>query len=1054
MRKISLLLVSILYIINTFAQTKVDTQLISIYIQKGDSLVDTLPQQALSFYFKAESLSQKLDNPQKQLQALEKIRGYFVRRTDYEQAIPYYQKSLDLARKIGDKNSELIIVGNLGVLNYFLGNYAKALEYFNNLEKLGIELHDSSALSTAYTNIGSIYNKMDDYKTAEIFFKKSLNIAQELNNLESIATAYNNLGLTEQNRNKDSLAIIYFNKAKEIYHHLWDKDGYITSLLNLGVSYTATGNRDKAFNLYQKALKYAKGYNQRLLAETYDKLGGLYYAKAQDNGNNLYLDSAIFYLESAYNIAEKKSLAEIQKKTSGLLWKIYKEKGQKDKALFYIEKYMEVKDSLYALKKVEIINKIEAKNQLKLQEAQIKQQQKEIEESYIQILRQRKKIKMAAVVLISLLALLISTIILYIKNKREKEKIRLLENKQKILIQNIPGYVATKDTSLKYTYVDEKFAGFLNMSQEIMLGKSDKELGIGEMGCLELDMQVIETGKPIKDLEKKVEHGDHIHWLLVSKIPIFDQNGKVEEILTFFIDITEKKEAELRLIQLKTAVEQSGSIVVMTDINGTITYVNKRFTEVTGYTAEEALGQNPRILNAGMREKRFYEGMWKAILAGRTWRGVFINKKKNGEIFYEKAIIAPIKQDGEIKGFIAIKEDITQERENKLKLVEKTRQFENTINNMQDVYIRTNEKYEIIQVSHSIKDYLELDDVKEIMNKSIFDILDVDSTETRQRIINLIQGRKKLNFTFKYLTKRRKIRFAESRLIALPNKQGIEGIIRDITKRIEWERQLAKINKELNEKNRQIQEYSQSLTDNINYAALIQKAMLPTEEEFCKAFEDIFILYKPMKIVSGDFYYLNRIGNKIIFALGDCTGHGVSGAFISSLAYATLNEILATIKDYQPEMVLENLRNKIKSVFSGSTLSDGLDIALFILDTQTYELKFSGANQVAAVVTNNKFNVVKGDPNPIGRYPKEKPFTCKSFSISKGDKIYMFSDGFIDQFGGKNNNKFYRKNFIKLLEKIHEFDFKEQKLILEQTFEQWKGNNPQTDDVTVIGLKI
>jgi len=834
MRSLVISLVFITLFFNASAQSVADTQQINIYLEKGESIKDTLPDLALEYFLKADSLAQINNSPQKQLEVLEAIRTYFLEKGDYEQALPYYKKSLYIAQKTNDKKTELIVTGNLGAINYFLGNYAKALKYFNDLEKLASELNDTIALSTAYSNMGLIFNKIDDLETARIYFNKALELAQKSNDLKSIASVYNNLGLIEQKSKNDSLAIDYFNKAKEIYHHTWDKEGYITTLLNLGISYSEIGETAKALSLYKKALKEAKGYNYRLVAQAYNKLGNLYYDRAKSENNNKFIDSSIIFLTSGYKLAHEKSLLEVIKQTSEKLWKLYKEKGQTNKSLFYAEQYILAKDSLYAQNKIEIINKIEAEDQMKMQEEQIKQQEERIKESSLEILKQQRKIKMAVIILVSLLALLISTIILFIKNKREKEKIRLLENKQKILIQNIPGYVATKDTNLRYTYVDEKFSKFLNMSKEIMEGKTDKELGIEEMGCLELDKKVIETGKPLKDLEKKVEHGDHIHWLLVSKIPIFDQNGKVEEILTFFIDITQKKEAELRLLQLKTAVEQSGSIIVMTDINGNITYVNKRFTEVTGYTAEEALGQNPRILNAGKRDKKYYESLWKTILSGKTWQGVFINKRKNGELFYEKAIITPIIQDDEIKGFIAIKEDITEERENKLKLVEKTRQFENTINNMQDVYIRTNEKYEIIQVSHSIKDYLELDDPKEIINKSIFDILDIDSTETRQRIINLIQRRKKLNFTFKYLTKKRKIRFAESRLIALPNKKGIEGIIRDITKRIEWERQLAKINKELNEKNRKIQEYSQSLTDNINYAALIQKTMLPTEEEFCE----------------------------------------------------------------------------------------------------------------------------------------------------------------------------------------------------------------------------
>ncbi len=1058
------LIISALFILipalNAISQNTIDTVLINQLLTQGDSISKTSPDSALDLYFQAEDLAKKAGDIKYLMKVYDHLRVFLVKETKYQEAIKYYKKSIELAQKADKPRDLMVYNGNLGVIYYYLGDYAKAIHYFSELEKLAIKYNDSTYLSTAYTNIGSIYSKIDETNMAMDYFRKSLRLAQKLNDENSIATAYNNIGLIYQEEGKDSIALEYFNKALKLYKKENDKEGIISVLLNSGISSHNLGNINIAIKNYEEAYKYAKGYNSRLLSDVYAKMAQMYYILSESDTippaqKAKYLELAKKYAQAGYNLAKEINSMDLIKQTSGVLKKYYERKNMADKALYYANIYIQAKDSLFAKHRISLIQKIEAKNQVYMQNLELEKQKYLLNLQQQKIVTQKKRIEYLIFGLIAFLALLIVIIFLFIKNQREKKKIQQLERKQSVLINNIPGYVFLKDKFLRYTYMNEKFTELTGVERDQILGKQDFEIKKKNIECEKLEKEILKTKKSVKDLEKYIEKDGKKIWLSVTKVPILNGQGEVEEILTFIQDVTEKKEVELRLKQLSIAVEQSGSIIVMTDINGNITYVNKRFTEVTGYTREEAIGQNPRILNARVQDKNFYKNLWETILSGKTWRGVFVNKKKNGEIFYEKAIITPIIQDDEIKGFIAIKEDITEERKNRQLLLEKTRQFENTISNMQDVYFRTNKDYQIIQVSKSIKDYLELESEKQVLGKTIFELLGIDKPETINKLKSWIEKSKRIEFTFKYKTAKGNYGYAESRIRVLEKSAGIEGIIRDITKRIKWERELARINRELNKKNKQIEEFTKNLTDNIKYAAVIQQAMLPKPNEFLKFFSDFFVFYKPLRIVSGDFYYLKILEDYVAVALADCTGHGVSGAFISILSYSMLNDIFSVCKDYQPDKILEALRKRINQVFSSRTLlSDGLDISLVIIEKKTLKLKFAGANHSIIVFNKDQMKIIKGDPIPIGSYPVDMSFSCKNVQMAKGDKIYMFSDGYSDQFGGKNGTKFFKRNFYELIRRIYDLPFEEQKEILEVTFENWKGNHEQIDDVTVMGLML
>jgi len=258
--------------------------------------------------------------------------------------------------------------------------------------------------------------------------------------------------------------------------------------------------------------------------------------------------------------------------------------------------------------------------------------------------------------------------------------------------------------------------------------------------------------------------------------------------------------------------------------------------------------------------------------------------------------------------------------------------------------------------------------------------------------------------------------------------------------------------------NAEIGRKNKKITSSIQYAQKIQTALLPSDIQAAKILPEHFILFKPKDIVSGDFYYLKKIKEKLVVAAADCTGHGVPGAFVSMLGIAFLNEIIGKGGIKTASQILEELRKQVKvslhQTGEESEPKDGMDIALCLIDTESQILQFAGANRPLYLIRNNELMDLKGTKNPIGIYPHEKAYENTDIQLIKGDLIYLFSDGYADQFGGKNEMKFMTKKLKNLLLSIHKNTLAEQKNILNETLETWQGNNEQVDDILLIGIKI
>ncbi len=255
-----------------------------------------------------------------------------------------------------------------------------------------------------------------------------------------------------------------------------------------------------------------------------------------------------------------------------------------------------------------------------------------------------------------------------------------------------------------------------------------------------------------------------------------------------------------------------------------------------------------------------------------------------------------------------------------------------------------------------------------------------------------------------------------------------------------------------------IEKQNKEIKYSFDYAKKIQNTVLPRNEVFDTLFGEHFIFFKPRDIVSGDFYWISQRDHKIILTAADCTGHGVPGSLMSMLGITMLHEIVNEKNVIHSEEILNQLRLSIARTLKQEgkigEQKDGIDMALVIYDTQTRQLEFSGANNPIYIIRNGEMLEYKGNNMPVAYYERMSDFTRYTLDMKQGDRVYMFTDGFPDQFGGPQGKKFKYRPFKDLLLEISVRPMEEQQRILSLIFDEWKGDLSQIDDVLVIGLRL
>ncbi len=567
-------------------------------------------------------------------------------------------------------------------------------------------------------------------------------------------------------------------------------------------------------------------------------------------------------------------------------------------------------------------------------------------------------------------------------------------------------------------------------------------------------------------------------------------------IIGVAVDVTERKKMEEELQKLSIVASKTDNSIIITDAQTRIEWVNDGFTRLTGFTAEEVLGKRPAdFLEGPMTSKEVSQKILSEFRSKKPFSEEIMNYTKSGELYWVSFNVTPIlNTEGKIQKFISIAIDITEKKKTEEQLkaysvnLELLHKIDSTIINIQTV--QQTFKKVLLHMSAYVKKCDEISIGIIDPNTRKIRLIHANGTDTGQEgaygempvagldRLSLLENNEAIFIDdnhrseqalatehFHFQPEIRSVLitplFINGMLIGSLNMGSLEpevfdnqdiNLARDIANSLAVALQKRKLEEQVRQKNIDI-------TDSINYAKRIQDAHLPNLQELENYLEH-FVLYLPRDIVSGDFYWYSIKEDQLIIAIADCTGHGVPGAFITLIGMNYLNAAVKEKNISDPAEILSYLHQGIKYSIGTSSetvkMDDGMDIALVKVDLRSGHLEFAGAFRSIYFVHEGKLAVLKGERFSIGEHeqPADVSFTTHRIPYQKGDKLYMFTDGFADQFGGPRLRKFTSKRFKQILLDNHDQPMKEQKLIIEQSLYEWMLDEPQVDDILVMGISL
>ncbi len=554
----------------------------------------------------------------------------------------------------------------------------------------------------------------------------------------------------------------------------------------------------------------------------------------------------------------------------------------------------------------------------------------------------------------------------------------------------------------------------------------------------------------------------------LSANKIIDKNGNVIGSMGVSRDISIEKaqqatiqeklnENKILFDQIQSLSEIATSVtngIVETDKDGIVLWSNQSFERMSGYKLEELLGKR---LNDVFGTPDFFLKNLKELVKNKPYFNKpiqYAHLRKNGELFWVLVESTPIyNPNGSIKKIIEVCTEISEQKATESALIASEQNFRQISSTIEDVFYLYNiaeNKYEYI--SENCANILGADQDFFYKGKSHTDsyVLEEDKHITLNAKEKIERG-ESYDIEFRMMIKG-EIRWIRERSNSIRDDDGLiirnSGICSDITE--------AKINLAL------IEQQNANINESLSYARRIQNATLPSHEEIAQFFPDHFVIFQPKEYISGDFYVIEKgctnSGNEFLsFIVADCTGHGVPGGILSILCNSLLKQSLKENSVNSPAEALEWVRNQLNLLFhssAGQTINDGMDVGFCVYSPDKKQLSFAGANLSCWIFRKNTLIEVKGDRQHVGYTENAKKYSNHIVDIQEGDALYLATDGIIDQFGGKSNKKFMRKQLIALLKSISHIPMNEQKHLIMDSVNQWKGNREQTDDICVFGIRI
>ena len=654
------------------------------------------------------------------------------------------------------------------------------------------------------------------------------------------------------------------------------------------------------------------------------------------------------------------------------------------------------------------------------------------------------------------------------KTEEEKDKIALKAAMANLdLVAN-----STADVILRYDFRTFKMS-FVSKSIKYMAGYDYEEL----IGTRCVDIFHPSVRQPIMDVitsyvtgQRSFERGGHDK----IRLPMLKKDGTciMTEVLSSFLrdsndrpidcisiihDISETLRYEKQITEqnnvMNTLINNLIADVYLKDKDLRYKVANLRYAQSIGFDSVDKI-INKTDSELGIEDSKGIEQFKQHII--NTANPSFnierkITDQKGSEKWISTSKLSYKNSEGQISGVIGVVRDITSRKHYEQTILERTRQFENTINTLTDVYVKTDNEGKIVEVSPSVCTLYGCKHKTEIIGKNFFETLcqiDYDYHIFVKEItkIGRIDG-----FSNKLVNLSGEEKYVEANLVTWVDSEnaiaGFEGILHDVTERVIRE-------KTIESQKRTIELAHQATMESITAAKRTQSAIMPFEH-IHSIFDNCFVIYRPKDVVGGDFFYATEKDGKTIATVGDCTGHGVAGALLSTLSMSYLRNTISDLfgEELTSENILETLRsNVIKTMNS----DEGFDISLIVVDKEKKQLQFSGAFNSLYFVRQGVITEYTADKCPIGRYPKLVNFTRNVIDYQEGDEIFLCSDGYGDQFGGPANRRFGSTKLRELFAEVSRLSPSEQTNKINNTLNDWMAQQSlgQIDDVTVMGIKF
>lgn len=1067
---------------NLLSKTASDNEKYSLLIEIGQKNKDKSPQVSMTYYRQALDLSKKLGDSSKNAEALFNLAAAYDISQKYKQSLELYKKSLNIYKKLKDSINIANLYKNIGSLYLQTSVYDSSLYYELGALRIYQRFGNYYGIMDSYMILGTVSTEIENFIEAEYYFEQAMNFADETNNLEYKCLLYNNIGRSFYKQNIYNIAIENYKLALGLAVK-YNKEIYLGDIYqNIANAYLQSNQLQISLAYFYKAKEYYEKFNN--ISGIFNNSIGLakmYYNSGYYRISYGYLLKDLSLIKNYNSYLNLKNKSEFYDVYSKILYKI----DEPIKAYNALRKKEELQDSFFGEKKMKLVYELEYKYQTISKNKTIENLQ-EINKLNQQLFARTEATRRAErkqaflLVFIGVISLIFSSIVYwnFLKNRKLSKKIaeknkKIFEAQEKLkrIVDFLPVAFFEFNSNGKLVFKNKNFSDVTSINEDTGDIKFYFEYIKSEYkDVVLLKLNELISTHEIQTVEFEFVRKDKTSFwaLMTMALNIFNDNY---EYYGMIIDISERKKIEQDLSLLKTSVEQSETALMITDFAPKIVFVNPAYLRITGYKKHELLGKNPSILSSGLTPKNIYIDFWDTISSGNVWKGVFSNKKKNGQIYSEKTLVTPvIDRKGKITHYIANKEDITEEMIKNEKILKLFTATENSPNSVMIL----DEEMKIAYVNKAFEKITgyKADEVYGLTPSFL------DSKQHTTEVVKILKQKVYNGELWQGMLinvrKNGEEYWSSSTVIPLRNEDDklIAFVCNDIdiTPQIKTQEELMDTMDQLNEKNEEIM-------SSIRYAERIQKVMISNELELKELFPQSFVVFMPRDIISGDFFWVSKVKENYYAAVVDCTGHSVPGAFLSIIGVNLLDSAINERKIKNPSDVLQYMSQKLHGILSNpysiEHIKDDMEVALTRIDYVNKNFNFASSRNRLYFVSENSKNIssidgiteilrdgdkkffkINGDRKFLGSQNDGTKFKNYTLNITDGDILYFSSDGYYDQFGEKENVKYKRVRFERKLLEISSFSVEKQKEILITELKEFKGKVEQTDDITVLGIKI